>query len=159
MSNAPDASATGEASPTPPPSPSQAPQALPPSPLPTTAYPPLPGFGTAHDFGSVTAVSGTDAAGGATLTLDRLAYIHCTPQPNQLEECLDGYRVEPVDGGRRQYPVASTVKVTLVVQPEMYRDGTLADLRTFVADRPSNLMLLRLDEAGRVVAVGQPWVP
>ncbi|WP_235498025.1 MULTISPECIES: hypothetical protein [unclassified Frankia] len=153
MSNTPGANATGEAAPTP------SPQAFPPSPLPTTAYPPLPGFGTAHDFGSVTAVSGTDAAGGATLTLDRLAYIHCTPQPNQLEECLDGYRVEPVDAGRRQYPVASTVKVTLVVQPEMYRDGTLADLRTFVAERPSNLMLLRLDEAGRVVAVGQPWVP
>lgn len=129
----------------------------PPTAMPRTAYPPLSGFGEVHDFGSVAAI--TDSAGGTVLTLDRLEYIHCTPRSGELEDCLDGYRIEPVEGGRRDYAVAPTVKVTLVVEPETYRTGDLADLREFVAGRPSNLMLLQLDPAGRVVAAGQPWVP
>jgi hypothetical protein len=76
-----------------------------------------------------------------------------------VEPCLDGYRIDDVEAGTREYPVAPTAQVTLSVRPEEYEAGDLADLRGFVATHPSALVILRLDAAGRVIAVGQPWLP
>ena len=125
-----------------------------------------------HDIGSVVGIS--DNAGGTVLSLDRLAYVLCTPLPDDplpddplpddplpddVESCLDGYRIDDVEAGTRDYVVTPTVRVTLSVQPEEYETGGLADLREFVAAHPSNLVVLQLDAAGHVIAVGQPWLP
>lgn len=110
-----------------------------------------------HDIGSVARIS--DDAGGTVLRLNRLAYVHCTPQPGDGDSCLDGYRIDDVETGTHDYVVTPTVKVTLSIQPEKYETGDLADLRKFAAAHPSTLMILRLDAAGRVIAVGQPWLP
>jgi hypothetical protein len=128
-----------------------------PRPLPRSAYPPLAGFGEVHDIGTVVGVVGD--ADGAVLRLDRKAYVLCTPQSTDVDPCLDGYRINDVETGIREYVVTPTPRVTLSVQPEGYETGGLADLREFVATHPSNLMILRLDAAGRVTAVGQPWLP
>lgn len=128
-----------------------------PTPLPSSAYPPLAGFGEVHDIGSVVGIS--DSAGGTVLSFDRSAYVLCTPSPGDAESCLDGYRIDDVEATTRDYVVTPTVKVTLWVQPEEYETGDLTDLREFVATHPSTLVILQLDAAGRVIAVGQPWLP
>ncbi|MCK9930617.1 hypothetical protein MXD62_26215 [Frankia sp. Mgl5] len=128
-----------------------------PTPLPTSAYPPLAGFGEVHDIGRVVGIS--DGPDGTVLSLDRSKYVLCTPQSGDAESCLDGYRIDDVEGGTLNYVVTPTVRVVLSVRPEEYETGDLADLREFVAARPSSLMILRLDAGGRVMAVGQPWLP
>jgi hypothetical protein len=129
-----------------------------PTPLPSSAYPPLAGFGEVHDIGAAVGIADD---GGTVLRLDRKAYVHCIPQSDEPQPCLDGYRIDDVEAGTREYAVTPTVRVTLSVsgRPEEYETGGLADLREFVAAHPSALMILRLDAAGRVVAVGQPWLP
>ncbi|MEX5712666.1 hypothetical protein AB1484_31485 [Parafrankia sp. FMc6] len=139
-----------------PPSPSPSPAPVP-TPLPTSAYPPLAGFGEVHDIGKVVGIS--DGPDGTVLSLDRSKYVLCTPQSGDAETCLDGYRIDDVEGGTLDYVVTPTVRVVLPVRPEEYETGDLADLREFVAARPSSLMILRLDAGGRVMAVGQPWLP
>jgi hypothetical protein len=124
-----------------------------PRPLASSAHPPLAGFGEVHDIGSVVGIAGD------VLRLDRKAYVRCTPQPADADPCLDGYRINDVETGTREYVVTPTARVTLSVQPEEYETGDLADLREFVTTHPSNLMILRLDAMGRVTAVGQPWLP
>ncbi|WP_018505727.1 hypothetical protein [Parafrankia discariae] len=128
-----------------------------PTPLPSSAYPPLAGFGEVHDLGKIVGLS--DGPDGTVLSLDRLAYVHCTPRAGEAESCLDGYRIDDVAGARQNYAVTPTVRVVRWVQPEQYETGDLADLREFVATRPSHLVLLRLDAGGHVIAVGQPWLP
>ena len=131
-----------------------------PTPLPSSAYPPLAGFGEVHDIGTIVGI--TDDGGGTVLRLDRKAFVHCIPRgPEGVERCLDGYRIDDVEAGTREYVVTPTARVTLPVRsagPWEYEAGDLEDLREFVATHPSNLVILQLDAAGRVIAVGQPWL-
>nr|MDT0665471.1 hypothetical protein [Micromonospora sp. DSM 115978] len=86
-------------------------------------------------------------------------YVHCVPVAEDPQPCLDGYRIDDVEPGNRDYVVAETVTFTYSVGPEMYETGDLDDLREFVAAHPSNLTMLQLDATGTVVAVGEPWLP
>ena len=126
----------------------------PPLPLPRSAHPPLAGFGEVHDIGTV-----VDIIGDSALHFDRKAYVHCIPEADDADPCLDGYRIDDVEPETREYALASTVRVTLSVQPEEYETGDLVDLREFVAANPSNLVILQFDAEGQVIAVGQPWLP
>ncbi|MDT3446154.1 MULTISPECIES: hypothetical protein [unclassified Pseudofrankia] len=124
------------------------------SPLPRDAHPPLSGFGEVHDLGTVVGVDGT------ALRLDRKAYVLCTPEPgDDTGTCLDGYRIDDVEAEIREYQLATTVRFTFSVGPEEYETGDLADLRERVASAPNHLMMLQLDTVGRVIAVGEPWLP
>ncbi|MCK9902881.1 hypothetical protein MXD63_22785 [Frankia sp. Cpl3] len=128
-----------------------------PTPMPSAAYPPLSGFGAVHELGSAVAIS--DAAAGTVLSLDRIEYITCPLQAGDPDPCLDGYRTRIIEGERRDFVVAPEVRFTYWEQPEIYLTGGLAKLREFVANAPSNMVLLQLDQAGRVIAVGQPFLP
>ncbi|WP_007509802.1 MULTISPECIES: hypothetical protein [Pseudofrankia] len=124
------------------------------SPLPRDAHPPLAGFGEVHDLGTVASVDGT------VLRLDPKAYVHCAPQAgDDTGTCLDGYRIDDVGTQTREYVLAPTVRVTYSVGPEEYETGDLTDLRKLIASAPDKLMMLQLDAAGLVTAVGQPWLP
>lgn len=128
-----------------------------PTPMPSAAYPPLSGFGEVHELGSAVAIS--DAATGTVLSLDRLEYITCPLRAGDPDPCLDGYRTRIIEGERRDFVVAPEVRFTYWEQPEVYLTGGLAKLREFITSQPSIMVLLQLDPTGRVIAVGQPFLP
>lgn len=133
-----------------------------PTPLvPIKQVPPLPVFGDAHDLGTVLSVSAeTMASGHYLLRIDRKAYVHCVPVAGDTT-CLDGYQIEDVEEGTREYLLSPTAKITLSVRdsPEEYVTGDLKALRERIAANPNNLVMLQLDADGDVVAVGTPWLP
>lgn len=134
-----------------------APPTAAPAPMPTAAYPPLSRFGEVHELGHAVAV--TDGAAGTVLSLDRIEYTTCPLRADDPDPCLDGYRTRTIEGERRDFVVAPEVRFTYWDEPEIYLTGGLAKLREFVASHPSNMVLLQLDPAGRVIAVGQPFLP
>lgn len=122
------------------------------------AYPPLAGFGEVHALGNAVRIS-DGTTGTVVLSLDPIEYILCPLRTGDPDPCLDGYRTRTIEGARQHYAVTPNVEVTLITDPEMYRTGGLADLRNLVATNPSNMVILQLAPSGRVIAVGQPWLP